>query len=181
MKTMSRLVLLAAVVTGAMALSGCGYALAGRGSYLPEYIRSIGVPQFTNNTSVFDVDRRVSERVRAELTNRGKYKVYPAEAGMDAVLTGQINSITFTPASLNQQQTITRMLLVMTASVEFKDLRTGKVLWANPALQFRDEFEPTTGTSAVDPTAFFGQDANALERVSTEFARAVVSGLLEAF
>ena len=176
-----RLLLVFGLAIAQAAVGGCGYALAGRGSFLPDYIRSIGVPQFVNNTQVFDVDRRVSERVRAELGNRGKYKVYPTEAGMDALLTGQINSITFTPASLNQDQQVTRMLLVMTASVEFKDLKTGKVLWSNPALQFRDEFEPTTGTSALDPTAFFGQDANALERVSTEFARSVVSALLEAF
>jgi hypothetical protein len=55
------------------------------------------------------------------------------------------------------------------------------VLWTNPAMQFREEFEPTTGTSALDPTAFFGQDSNALDRLATEFARSVVSALLEAF
>ena len=69
----------------------------------------------------------------------------------------------------------------MTARVEFKDLKTGKILWSNPAMQFRDEFEPTTGSDALDPTAFFGQDTNALERLATEFARSVVSALLEAF
>jgi hypothetical protein len=72
-------------------------------------------------------------------------------------------------------------VLIMTARVEFKDNKTGKVLWANPAMQFRDEFEPTTGADALDPSAFFGQDTNALERMATEFARSVVSALLEAF
>jgi hypothetical protein len=48
-------------------------------------------------------------------------------------------------------------------------------------MQFRDEFEPTTGNSALDPSAFFGQDTNALERLATEFARSVVSALMEAF
>jgi hypothetical protein len=175
-----RLGVVALLLASSLALGGCGYALAGRGSFLPAYIRTIGVPQFTNNTSVFDVDRRVSDRVRAELTNRGKYKVYPAETGADAVLTGEISYITITAASFNQQQQA-RYVLVMSAKVEFKDLKTGKVLWSNPSMQFRDEFEPTTGTSALDPTAFFGQDTNALERVATEFARSVVSSLMEAF
>ena len=44
-----------------LAQSGCGYSLAGRGSFLPAYIKRIGVPQFTNNTSVFDLDRQVTE------------------------------------------------------------------------------------------------------------------------
>jgi hypothetical protein len=33
----------------------------------------------------------------------------------------------------------------------------------------------------VDVNAFFGQNADALQRVSTEFARTIVSAILEAF
>jgi hypothetical protein len=36
-------------------------------------------------------------------------------------------------------------------------------------------------TDVADPSAFFGQDANALDRVATEFARSVVSAILESF
>jgi hypothetical protein len=169
------------LVLASMGSASCGYALAGRGSFLPEYIQTIGVPQFVNSTPVFDVERRVSERVRTELSGRGKYKVFPTEAGHDAVLTGEISSIVIQPTAFNQQQQASRYVLIMTARVEFKDNKTGKVLWANPAMQFRDEFEPTTGADALDPSAFFGQDTNALERMATEFARSVVSALLEAF
>jgi len=97
------------------------------------------------------------------------------------VLTGEISSISVAPVSFNQQQQASRYALIMSARVEFKDLKTGKVLWSNPALQFREEFEPSTGTSISDATAFFGQDTNALDRMATEFARSVVSALLEAF
>ncbi len=173
-----RLVVLLAV---ASATAGCGYSLAGRGSFLPDYIRTIGVPQFTNSTSLYDVDRKVSEQVRGELAGRGKYKIEPRDTGVDAVLTGDVNSITITPVSFNQQQQATRYVLTLSASVQFKDVKTGKVLWANPAMAFREEFEPTTGANVTDVTAFFGQDVNALERIASEFARAVVSALLEAF
>lgn len=175
---LSRL-LLVLVLSGLAA--GCGYSLAGRGSFLPDYIRTIGVPQFTNSTSVYDVDRKVSEQVRGELAGRGKYKIEPQAAGVDAVLTGDVNSITITAVSFNQQQQATRYVLTLSASVQFKDVKTGKVLWANPAMAFREEFEPTTGANVEDVTAFFGQDVNALERIAGEFARAVVSALLEAF
>ena len=81
-----RCLILTQILASSVLLAGCGYSLAGRGSFLPEYIRTIGVPQFTNHTQVFDIDRRVSDRVRAELTNRGKYKVLPAETGADAAM-----------------------------------------------------------------------------------------------
>ena len=160
---------------------GCGYSLAGRGSFLPAYIKNIGVPPFTNNTSVFDIERRVTDHVRAELSGRGKYKVFPTEAGNDALLTGEITSITVTPVTFNQQNQASRYAFIMSARVEFKDLKTGKVLWSNPALQFREEYEPAVAGSVGDVTAFFGQDTNAYDRIATEFARSVVSALLEAF
>jgi hypothetical protein len=174
-------VAIVALVLSVLASGGCGYSLAGRGSFLPEYIRNIGVPQFTNNTTVYDIDRIVSERVRTELSGRGRYKVFPSQAGMDAVLTGEITAITVTPVSFNQQQQASRYVLTMSARIEFNDVKTNKVLWSNPAMQFREEFEPTTAGEIGDATAFFGQDKNALERMAGEFARSVVSALLEAF
>jgi hypothetical protein len=45
----------------------------------------------------------------------------------------------------------------------------------------REEFDSASGTDALDPTAFFGQSTNALQRLSSEFGRTVVSSILEAF
>jgi outer membrane lipopolysaccharide assembly protein LptE/RlpB len=160
--------------------SGCGYSLAGRGSFLPAYIQTIGVPQFTNLTSIPDVDRRVTEKVRAELIGRGKWTVKPDVTGVDAVLSGEISSITIAPTAFNQQNQATRYALILAARIEFRDLKANKVLWSNPSMQYREEFELTTPT-LVDVTVFFGQDVNALDRIATEFARSVVSAILEAF
>jgi hypothetical protein len=162
-------------------LSGCGYALAGRGSFLPAYIQTIGVPTFVNNTSVYDMERVVSERVRSEFIGRGRYKVFPEREGQhDALLLGEIISIVSTPSAFNQQNQATRYALILTAKIEFRDMRADKVLWENPAMQFREEFEVSSAIAA-DPTAFFGQDINARDRLAQEFARSIVSAILEAF
>jgi hypothetical protein len=169
------------VVAAFLAQTGCGYSLAGRGSFLPAYIHRIGIPQFTNQTAVFDVERRVSDRVRSEFIGRGKYTIVTEATGVDALLSGAISSITIAPAALNEQHQATRYMLTLTAAVEFKDLKTNKVLWANPGMQYREEFDVSSGSGTLDPTAFFGQDVNALDRMASEFARAVVSAILEAF
>ena len=172
-----------ALILAAVALeSACGYSLAGRGSFLPAYIKRIGVPNFTNQTSVIDIDRRVTERVRSELIGRGgsKWTVVPDSTGVDAVVLGEVSSVTLTPTAFNQQNQATRYALALTARVEFKDLKTNKVLWSNPSMQYREEFEVTT-TLTADASSFLGQDANALDRMTSEFARAVVSAILEAF
>ena len=46
---------------------------------------------------------------------------------------------------------------------------------------FRQEYDATERTDSTDPAAFFEQDVNALERMSTDFARTIVSAILEAF
>ena len=55
------------------------------------------------------------------------------------------------------------------------------MLWANPSLQFRDEYDVNANVAGADAAAFFRQDANALERLSKNFARSVVTSILEAF
>ena len=169
------------VVVVACLQSACGYSLAGRGSFLPIYIKTIGVPQFTNLTSIPDVDRRVTERVRSELIGRGKWTVKPDATDVDGLITGNIVAITVVPAAFNNQQQAIRYALILTARVEFKDMKANKVLWSNPSMQYREEFDVTTATPTLDASAFFGQDVNALERLASEFARAVVSAILEAF
>ena len=178
---MMKLSAIVGIVLIAVSSAGCGYSLAGRGSFLPDYVRNIGVPQFTNNTSVIDIDRMVSERVRIELSGRGRYKVFPTQAGMDAVLSGVITAVTTTPVAFNQQQQASRYVLTISARIEFNDIKSNKVLWSNPAMQFREEFEPATSGAITDASVFFDQDKNALERIAGEFARSVVSALLEAF
>jgi hypothetical protein len=164
-----------------MWLSGCGYALAGRGSFLPSYIRVIGVPTFANRTTIFNLETLLTEKVRAEFIGRGKYQVLPSSDGVDALLTGEVTGVSIAPSSFLTNQIASRYTLTMSARVQLKDMRDNKVLWENPSLFFRQEYEANSGTGATDPTAFFQNDLNALDRLSAEFARTIVSALLEAF
>lgn len=161
--------------------AGCGYALAGRGAFLPSHIRTIGIPTFTNRTTVFNLETMLTEKVRSEFIGRGKFQVLPQDTGVDAVLVGDVTSVTVAPASFTPEQLASRYAIAMTARIELRDIKENKILWENPSLVFRQEYDVTTDQNAADPNAFFGQEANALERVSTEFARAIVSAILEAF
>jgi hypothetical protein len=172
---------IAVVIAAVTFLPGCGYTLAGRGSFLPAHIKTIGVPLFANNTPVFEVERVITDRVRAELAGRGRYTMKPDRTGVDAVLIGEILSIGVAPAAFNQQQQATRYAVTMVTKIEFRDVKTDKVLWSSPGWPFTEQYEVTTVVNAADPNAFLGQNVNALERLSSEFARAVVSAIMESF
>ncbi len=178
MRSILNLLLVAAMATAG---SGCGYSLAGRGSFLPDSIRVIGVPQFANQTTFLEVERRFTERVRSEFIGRGRYQVLAQESGADAVLRGSITNLSIVPANFNENQQATRYIIVINTKIEFVDLKANKVLWENPSMVFREEYDLPPDTQAGNPSAFFGQSSNALERVANDFARTVVSAILEAF
>jgi hypothetical protein len=166
----------------AVCSSACGYSLAGRGSFLPAYIKSIGVPTFANRTTVFNVETMLTEKVRREFNGRGKYTVVPEPTGVDATLIGEVTAISITPASFSPNtQLASRYVITMSARIELRDNHSNAALWQNPSLVFREDYEATSGSGPLDPTAFFGQQANALDRITTEFARNIVSAILEAF
>ena len=163
-----------------MVSSGCGYALAGRGSFLPDYIQIVGVPSFLNKTTAFEIERVLTDRVRTEFGNRGKFRIQPDINNVDAILTGTIVGVSFGNTAYTSGSQAARVQLIVTASFEFKDVRENKVLWTSPSLRFSEEFSPTTATG-TDPSAFLGGNANALERLAQNFARSLVTAILEAF
>jgi hypothetical protein len=172
------------VLSGGASVSGCGYTLAGRGSSLPASIKTIGIPMFANRTSVFNLETTLTTKVRAEFIGRGKYRIVAGATGVDGLLTGEVTSVSIVPSAFNAAQLASRYAITMTARVELRNTRDDMVLWDNPSLVFRQEFEATGNQStagAIDPTTFFGQDTNALDRMSSEFARSIVSAILEAF
>jgi hypothetical protein len=172
-----------AVAVAVLGGSGCGYSLTGRGSFLPSYITIISVPQFTNITPVPDIERKLTASVRAELIGRGRYKIEAdRSAPSDAVLTGEILHIGLGPAAFDDQQRATQINIVVVTRVEFRDLKTDKVLWSHPALPITERYDlQSRNANIADAGTFLGQDANAVERLSTEFARALVAAILEAF
>ena len=173
------------VVLLAVVSSACGYSLAGRGSFLPESLKTIGIPIFVNNTRVFEVEQRLTEAIRREFIGRGKYKIVHDATGADALLTGEISSITLAPTSFTAERQASRYAVSVLIKIELRDVKSDKVLWENPSLEFREEYELATvaaGAGGVaDASVFFGQASNALERMTSNFARTVVTAILEAF
>jgi hypothetical protein len=175
---------LAIVLASAVAASGCGYALAGRGSFLPATIRVIAIPQLENRTTYIQVEQLLTEKVRNEFIGRGKYQVVTEPAGADAVLTGTITGINIQPVSFTNQQIASRYLFTLNMSVRFTDAMTNEVLWSNDSLMLREEYDLTiagdqTGTNVT--AMFLDQERTSFDRISTDLARAVVTAILEAF
>jgi len=173
---------LAACLLAALALPGCGYALAGRGSFLPADIQTVGIPMFVNLSTFFQVEETITQKVRTEFIGRGKYAVTPEALGADAVLTGEILGIVVQPVGFTEQQLASRYLFTLSMRVQFTDARTNEVLWSNDALVFREEYElATRSNTAIQGATFLEQERGSVDRIATDVARSVVTAILEAF
>ena len=173
-------VLVALLLVGAV--SGCGYALAGRGTFLPDYIRIVGIPPLENRTGFIRVEEVLTEKIRTEFINRGKYSVRPDTIGTDAVLSGEIVGMAVQPVAFTDDQLGSRYLVTLTLRAQFTDTRTSEVLWSNDALTFREEYDLSTAAGqSLEGASFIDQESSSIDRISTDIARSVVTAILEAF
>ena len=162
--------------------SGCGYALAGRGAFLPEYINVVGIPQLVNTSTFFQVEQILTEKIRTEFIGRGRFTVVPVPEGADAVVTGTVTSVNVQPVGFTEQQLASRYLFTLTMNVEFTDARTNEVLWSNSALTFREEYElGTRSNTALEGASFLSQERSSFDRIADDVARTVVTAIVEAF
>jgi hypothetical protein len=165
----------------AFGASGCGYALAGRGTFLPPDIKTVGIPPIENKTTFYRTEQILTDKVRAEFIGRGKYKILPDAAGADAVLTAELASIIVQPAALSANQLASRYLFTVVIRAKFTDARNNEVLWSNDQLVFREEYELSVAPGQVEGSTFLDTQATAFDRISTDIARTVVTAILEAF
>lgn len=173
-------------IGAALGTVGCGYALAGRGNTIPAYIRTLGVPMFGNRTPYAPMEQLFTEKIRVEFQSRGRYQVLPSDTGVDGVVRGDVVSIGLAPAGFNPSQQASRYRFTVVVGVSFTDVRQQKVLWENPSLSFTDEYDLASANSvnlaaSAGAGAFIDQERAAVDRLTTDFARSVVSAILEAF
>lgn len=167
-------------VLGLIALAaGCGYHAVGSGTHIPEGVHTMAVPIFENRTQAPRIELRMTQAVVRELSARTKLQI-DAEANPSAdatlkgtILTETVNPLTYSATGTN---TITSSYVVtVTAKVVLTDAHN-RVLFENDNYSFREVYE-----SSQQLASFIQEDTPALQRLSREFAAALVSDMLESF
>jgi len=94
---------LAFLVVLSVFTSSCAYRLAGK--RLNNGVgMTIAVPTFTNRTTTYRIEQRITNAVREEFIKRTRYTVVPEESG-DVVMAGEILSFIAVPVIFNDQGT----------------------------------------------------------------------------
>jgi RNase P/RNase MRP subunit p29 len=161
----------------ALLLSSCGYHIAGHSDLLPQTIKTIAIPAFANGTTRYKLTDRLPEAISREFLTRTRYKVVSDVNQADAVLRGTvINYSAYSTIFDPVKGRATAVELHVTMQVSLTDRATGKVLFSRPSFEVREQYE-----ISVDPSQYFEESDAALDRVSQQVARQVVSAVLENF
>ena len=157
--------------------AGCGYHTAGHASQLPENVKTIAIPAFKNETSTYRIEQMLTASVVREFTTRTHYRlINDSSDDADAILRGTVLSTTTSPLTYDTATgRAASVLVVVSMKVSLSD-RQGKILYQNPAYLFREQYEVSQ-----DLTSFFEEDSPAFRRLSQDFARTLVSNILEGF
>jgi len=157
--------------------TGCGYHTAGHSTTIPENVRTIAVPAFVNQTQTFKMEQMLTAAVVREFVTRTNYHVLnQASDDADATLHGTVVATYSTPLTYDSQTgRAASVLVVVNMKVLLTD-KQGKVLYDNPSYLFREQYQVSR-----DLASFFEEDSPAFERLSRDFARTLVSNVLEGF
>jgi outer membrane lipopolysaccharide assembly protein LptE/RlpB len=167
-------------------LTGCGYHTLGSAAHLPDTVHTLSVPIFKNKTQFYHVEVAMTQAVVREFTDRTRLSVTgDVGDGPDATVRGTILSESVQPLTYRtettdvqtgQQTSVTSSFLItINVNVLVTD-RDQRVLYQHNNYVFHEQFETT-----ADLTSFIEEDSPAVQRLSRDFAQALVSDILESF
>ncbi|HNB71687.1 MAG TPA: LptE family protein [Acidobacteriota bacterium] len=155
----------------------CGYKPAGKGGSLPPNIRTIAIQTFTNESLRYRVEQRFTAALADEILRRGlPIKLTTDTTHADALITGSIRNFGFRGVLVDDQGRIRLYELTITSAVTLRDQTSNRILFNDQRLQFRGEYQLSD-----DPRSFFNEEDPAVERMARDFARSVVTSMLEGF
>ena len=175
MRALTAAARLLALSTCAFAVA-CGYHTAGHANLLPSDLRTIAIPAFVNRTQTYKIEQTLTANVVQEFATRTKYHVTQDPNSADATLHGVVLSTYTTPLTYDTKTgRASSILVIVSMSVSLSD-RQGRVLYQNPSYTFREQYQVSQELSS-----FFEEGSPAFQRLSRDFARTLVSNVLEAF
>jgi outer membrane lipopolysaccharide assembly protein LptE/RlpB len=170
-----------------LSLSGCGYHTLGSAANLPPAVHTIAIPVFKNETQSYHTEVAMTQAVIREFNGRTRLSVVPGDdAGQaDATLRGVIVSESVQPLTYKTQTTTSvagsnssftsSFLITVNANVVVTD-RDNRVLYQHTNYVFHEQYETTS-----DLASFIQEDSPAVQRMSRDFAQALVGDILESF
>jgi lipopolysaccharide assembly LptE-like protein len=166
------------VAPALLALSSCGYHVAGKADLVPKTVNTIAIPRFANVTTRYKLTDRLPDAIGREFISRTRYRIVTEPGDADAVLNGSVlNYVAYPTVFDNKTGRASGLQINVTLQVTLTERATGRVLFTRPTFEVHQRYE----VSVTSADQYFEESATALERLSQDVARDIVSAILENF
>ncbi|MGP0072982.1 MAG: LPS assembly lipoprotein LptE [Bryobacteraceae bacterium] len=168
----------AVLVLACLALSSCGYHVAGQASLVPKTVHTIAVPPFNNATVHYKLTDILPQDIGRELISRTKYQVISDPTQADAVLRGTVINYQAFPTLIDQSTGRTSGLqVIVRLALSLTERSTGKVIFTRPNYEAHERYE----ASVTSNIQYFDESGAGVQRLSKDVARDVVTSILDDF
>ncbi len=165
------------LLAAALGLVSCGYHVGGKADLIPKGIQTISIPAFSTLTTQYKLVDMLPQEIGREFTARTRFRIVRNPSEADAVLNGSINTVTAYPAVFDPTSgKATTISVTVGLTLNLVERSTGRVLYSRANAGFRQNYDVS-----VYPHQFFDESGPALDRLSRDVARDVVSAIVENF
>jgi len=167
----------------ALLLTGCGYALVGRATNIPDDIKNVHVETLVNQTQRSQLEQILTRAIADEMVTRRRFNVVNSPADADAVLRGTVISFSVRPVAFDGDGIAESFEVTITADMRFQRVpaagelaEEAEIVWRNSRYVFRQDYD--VGEAGLE---FFDRELSAIEATAERFAETLVTDLLEGF
>ena len=136
------------------------------------------LPPFANATVRYKLSDLLPEALSRELISRTHYQIVNDPTQADAVLRGTVLNYVAYPTLIDQTTGRTSGLqITVRLEVSLVERSTGKVIFSRPNFEAHERYE----LSVTNNIQYFDESGAALERLSKDVARDLVTSILDNF
>jgi Lipopolysaccharide-assembly len=160
-----------------LSLLSCGYHTGGHADLVPKTVQTIAIPAFGSISTRYLLTDLLPREIGREFTARTRFRIVYDPASADAILNATITGVGIFPTvSDPTTNKATSIRISVSLAATLSERVTGRVLYTRSNWALHEDY-----ATAVDPHQFFDESGPALDRLSHDVARDIVSAVVENF
>ena len=163
-----------------LVLASCGYHVAGgagKAGLVPKNVKTIAIPVFSNATTRYKLSDFLPQAITREFISRTRYQIVNDPNQADAVLQGGVVAFYAYPTVFDPRTNrAAAVQAIVQMRITLRDRATNSIIFNRPNMEFRQTYE-----ISVDPAVYCDASDVAMQRLSHDAARTVVSAILDSF
>jgi|SRR3989338_570403 len=155
-------------------ITSCGYSLVGKGTSLPQNIKSISIPIFQNKSGEPNIEFEITNRIRDGFIEDGRLKM-TGDGDSDLVLNGDIIKYSLKPIAFDSKDNVTEYWVEIGVSIKLENRVNGNVI-LQQELYTKWDYKVSQSVTEADVNRL-----EAIRQAGKKMAQEIVNIVIEGF